>query len=404
MTVTTGIINIELMKKFLLIIALFQLVLFSASGQERLVSVLGEQTLTLEQQIDSVIQEFGITTRKEDLGKAFRILRILGKRIHCVAVSYQTVDPKGRETVASGLIAFPEHGSYRGTVQMLPYNREKSICGSCRLYSPEVMASILGYVTLIPDNIGYGSTDSLTIAYQMCENSAVTASHLRDAAREYFAQYRKKKLPANTYIFGYSLGAPSALVLAYQYAKTPGIRLKGLCIGSGAYDPALVLEHSLATGEMGYMIYPGFARSLNAWTDAGLHPENLFKGRVLEEFSKIADGSRNPRDLAEEYGNNVHDYMHPDFFTDEENDDIRRMRKALAGLSVLENEIKPLPSTTQVIVRHSRDDEIVPVICSDRLVKQLRAPFHWVNYFRDSKRNHYQSGPMSFMDLFLMLL
>lgn len=392
------------MKKYLLIIAFFLLVLTSASGQERLVSVLGEQTLTLEQQIDSVIQEFGITTRKEDLGKAFRILKMLGKNLRCVAVSYHTVDPKGRETVASGLIAFPERGRYRGTVQLLPYNREKSLCGSSRLYSPEVMASILGYVTLIPDNIGYGSTDSLTIAYQMCENSAIVASHLRDAAREYFAQYRKRKLPSNTYIFGFSLGAPSALTLAYRYAKTPGIRLKGLCIGSGAYDPSLVLDHSLATGEMGYMIYPGFFRSLNAWTDAGLHLENLFKGRVLEEFSKIADGSRSPRDLAEEYGSNVHNYLHPDFFTDEENDDIRRMRTALAGLSVLTDQKRPLPSTTQVVVRHSKDDDIIPVICSDLLVKQLRAPFHWVNYFRDSKRTHYQTGPMSFIDLFLMLL
>lgn len=404
MTIVLIIRIFESMKNMLLTIALLLLVRTAASGQGRLVSVLQEQTLTLDQQIDSVIQEFSIITRKEDLGKAFRILKMLGRRIHCVSLTYRTLDPKGRETVASGLIAFPEHGVFRGTVQMLPYNRESKLCGSRRLYSPEVMASILGYVTLIPDNIGYGSTDSLTIAYQMCENSAEVSAHLQEAAKEFFTQYRKRKLPANTYIFGYSLGAPGALALAYRYAETPGIRLKGLCIGSGAYDPSLVLEHSLATGEMGYLIYPGFVQSLNAWLNADLHPEYLFKGRVLEEYTKIADGSRNPKDLAEEYGNNVHDYLHPDFFTEEENDDIRHLKAALAGLSVLRDEKKPLPASVRVVVRHSKDDEIIPVICSDYLVQQLRAPFHWVCYLRDNSRTHYQTGPMSFIDLALMLL
>lgn len=391
------------MKRILFVFALSLLALASAAGQGRLVATLQEQTLSLDQQIDSVLQEFGLVTRKEDLGKAFRILKTLGRDVHCVAVSYQTVDPLGRETIASGLIAFPEHGRIRGTVLMLPYSREKSLCGSLRLYSPEVMASILGYVTLIPDDIGYGSSDSLAIAYQMCENSAIVASHLQEAAGEYFAQYRDRKLPANTYIFGYSLGAPGALALAYRYAKMPGIRLKGLCIGSGAYDPSLVLEHSVATGEMDYMIYPGFVRSLNAWAGTSLHPEHLFKGRVLQDFAKIADGSLNPKALAEEYGSDVHDYLHPDFFTEKENDDIRQLKAALAGLSVLQDGNSPLPSTTRVIIRHSKDDEIVPVVCSDRLVKQLRAPFHRVIYFRDNNRTHHETGPMSFIDLFLML-
>ena len=391
------------MKRILLVCVVSLLSLASAPGQGRLVSTLQEQTLSLDQQIDSVIQEFSLVTREEDLGKAFRILKTLGRDIHCVAVSYHTVDPLGRETIASGLIAFPEHGRLRGTVLMLPYNREKRLCGSLRLYSPEVMTSILGYVSLIPDNIGYGSSDSLTIAYQMCENSAEVASHLQEAAREYFAAYRKRELPANTYIFGYSLGAPSALALAYRYAKKPGIRLKGLCIGSGAYDPSLVLEHSVATGEMGYMIYPGFVRSLNAWTGTSLRPEQLFKGRVLEDFAAIADGSLNPKDLAEAYGSDLHEYLHPDFFTGKENEDIRQLKAALAGLSVLKEDSSPLPSGTRVIVRHSKDDEIVPVICSDRLVQQLKAPFHPVIYLRDSKRTHHQTGPMSFIDLFLML-
>lgn len=392
------------MKKLLLSIALLVGVGLSCSGQGRLVSVLREQTLTLDQQIDSVIQEFGINVNAKDLDNAFRLLQRFGRSVRYVALSYSTVDPLGDSITATGLLTFPAHGGIRGVVEIPPYSREKALCGTRRLYTTEGLASVLGYVTLIPDNIGYGGTESLPIAYQMCDHSALISAHLREAASEYFVQYRKRKLPGKSIIFGYSLGAANALALAYYYAEHSRVKVKALCLGGGAYDPSLALEHTLKKGTLNYMIYPGFIRSLNAWCHAGLHPENLFQGQVLEEFDLVSGGEYNPKDLADKYGTDVHSYLHPDFFSGKANPDIPRLKASLASLAIPKEAHKPLPASVKVVVRHSATDDIVPVECSDHLVKQLKAPGRLVLYNRNKHRTHYETAVLSFIDLFLLLI
>lgn len=376
----------------------------SASAQERLVSVLREQILTPGQQVDSVIREFGIDVSGKEVNRVFDFIRKHGRSVRCVALSYRTLDPKGREVIASGLVSFPARGRLRGVVEMLPYNREKSMCGSKRLYTTEILMSVLGYVILVPDNIGYGTTEQLTVAYQMTDNSALVASHLREAAQEYFRREQQRVLPRKTYIFGYSLGAPNALALAYLYAGRKDLQLEAVCLGSGSYNPSLVLEHTLTDGHINYLIYPGFARSLNAWSDAGLHPDKLFKGKVLEDFDLVSSGVLSPKDMAATYGTDVRNYLHPDFFSAAENDDIRRMKSALADLTIPKEDKRPLPASVQVVIRHSDGDDIVPMICSDVLYEQLRAPLHPVRYRRDSKGTHYEAASRSFIDLFLLLL
>ena len=391
--------------KTLLLTALVLLCL-QVSGQGRLVSVQREQILSLKQQIDSVVQEFGLDVQKKDLAFAFRLLKVIKRDVHCVALTYRTVDPKGREITASGLISYPERGVWRGTVEMSPYNREKPLCGSSRLYTTEVLASVLGYVTLIPDNIGYGATDSLAIAYQMSGNSALVSAHLREAATEYFREYLGRQLPRNTYLFGYSLGAPNALALAYHYANNPqsDVRMKAVCLGSGAYDPALAFELILARGEVTYLFYPGLVRSLNTWMDTRLDPSKLFCGRVLEDYEIISEGMTSPLDLSREYGTNIHSYLNPDFFNGHENPDILRLKEALKSLSIPPESIHPLPASVQVVLRHSAEDGIVPVACTDVLYQHMKAPWHSVTYYRNKKGTHYETAVRSFIDLALLLL
>ena len=376
------------------------------SGQGRLVSVQREQTLSLKQQIDSVVREFGLDVQKNDLALAFRLLKLIKRDVHCVAITYRTVDPKGREVTASGLISYPERGGWRGTVEMSPYNREKPLCGTSRLYTTEVLASVLGYVTLIPDNIGYGATDSLAIAYQMSGNSALVSAHLREAATEYFRKYLKRQLPRNTYLFGYSLGAPNALALAYHYADNPqsDVRMKAVCLGSGAYDPELAFELILARGEVSYLFYPGLVRSLNSWMDTGLDPSKLFCGKVLEDYEIISEGQTSPLNLAREYCTDIHSFLHPDFFNGQGNTDILQLKEALKSLSIPRESLRPLPASVEVVLRHSAQDDIVPVACTDTLYQHMKAPWHTVIYRRDKKGTHYETAVRSFIDLALLLL
>lgn len=156
------------MRKFLiLVLVLFPVLL--VQGQQRLLSIMDQQDLTLDQQVDSVIVEFGLDVKEQELSRLLGMLGRLGGKTRCV-------------------------------VEMCPYNREKSLCGTARMYTTEALAATLGYVVLIPDNLGYGKTSHLPIPYQMSENSARVSADLRLAAEEYFEQTLKRKLPSNAWM------------------------------------------------------------------------------------------------------------------------------------------------------------------------------------------------------------
>lgn len=388
----------------LLLLALLQLSYNQSSAQGRLVSVVRQQTLTLTQQVDSVIAEFGLNIRKQDLSRAVSLLKYVGRDVHCVALSYRTQDPSGREVLASGLFSYPEKGPFRGAVEMLPYSRQKSMCGSVRLYSPEAMVSVLGYVVLVPDTIGYGASGDLDIAYHLCENTALVAAHFREAVQEYLSTVLGRKLPRKTTLFGYSLGASGALALAYYYAEHPqcDVKVQALCLGGGAYNPSIALDYSINRGEMNYLLYPAFVRSLNTWNHAGLNPSRLFCGLVLRDWERVSDGSLNALQMVKTYGADLHAYLHPDFFSGEGNSDIRRLKECLSDIAVPSPGKCPLPRGTKIVVRHSVADDIVPVACSDTLVNRLRR--FGLLYFRSPSGTHHETAVRSFLDLALLLL
>lgn len=375
-------------------------------GQGRLVSVLAERDLSLEQQLDSVIVEFGLDVNKNDIAIAFKLLRRFGGTTRCVALKYKTQDPKGRAIEASGIVAFPLNRRFRGVVEMCPYNREKNLCGTARMYSTEILASSLGYVTIMPDLIGYGVTDSLTVAYQMSENSAILSAHLRLAAKEYIENELHLVLPSNSYLFGYSLGAPSAVALAGLYSSDPsyGVKVKALCVGGGAYNPRLALESTLQKGTINYLIYPSLVRSLNYWCDAGLDPAKIFYGRVLEDYESLSSSTLNPREMARIYGEDLHTYLRPEFFTPEGSQELERIKAILDTFAVPGAGSQPIPTSVKVVIRHSENDDIIPVVCADLLYYQIKQTVPSVRYHRERKGTHYETAVRSFSDLARILL
>ncbi len=164
-----------------------------------------------------------------------------------------------------------------------------------------------------------------------------------------------------------------------------------------------MLEHSLQCGRINYLIYPGFVHSLNVWQNAGLDESKIFCGPVLEDYDLIASGYLNSKDLVGQYGEEVRAYLHPDFYTPEENPDIIRLRRLLSE-SAYPFGHERLPASVDVVIRHSEVDDIVPAACSRELFDYLKGGLRDVIYHRDRKGTHYEVAVRSFMDLALMLL
>jgi len=392
------------MKKLPLLLLIFFLAL-PVKGQ-RLVSVLSQKTIEASSQFDSLMAEFGAGFDAAKYQPLFKTAGALCRRVRFVSLEYKTQDPLGREVVASGLMAYPEKGSFKGMIEVSPICKEKHLCGTVRGFTVECLPSMMGYVILVPDTIGYGSTASEPVALLMSENVAQVSADLRLAAQEYLlAQDKPRKLPRNPIIFGYSLGAAGALATAMYYSEHPelGVKPQTLYLASGAYSPAVSVRSTLEAGESGYMVYPSIAVSLNHWLDLDLHNNLLFQGRVLTDMDRITCGKYNLTEMAQEYGQDIHTYLHPDFFSEGGNGDIKRLMTGLESLTVPSRPLT-LPRGLKIYLRHSAEDTYVPVACTDILYRQLkREGYYNITYYRDKTGNHYDEAAKSFFDLFVMI-
>ena len=122
------------MRRLLFILWMACLALAPARGGERLVDVMTEQTLSAGQILDSLIAEFGAGFDAEKYKAAFGMLKSSGRDVTFASVRYRTVDPLGKEVIASGLIAFPEKDEFRGTIEISPICKEKYLAGKHALF------------------------------------------------------------------------------------------------------------------------------------------------------------------------------------------------------------------------------------------------------------------------------
>ena len=386
---------------------LILLILFTLPSKgQRLVSVLSEKSMDPAAQFDSVKCEFGpvfdLDSYKLIVDAACKMCR----RVRFVALEYRTQDPLGRDVVASGLLAYPEKGRIKGVIEISPVSKEKQTCGSAKTFTGECLPSMMGYLVLVPDTIGYGSTQDLPLSFLMCQNVALVSAHFREAAGEYLRSLPEpQKMPDETILFGYSLGASGVLETAAYYSNHPEyhVKVKTLYLGGGAYDPALTANSTLAAGESTYLIYPTIVQSLKYWLQLDLHYDKLFRGRVLEDMDRFTCGKYNIIDLTEEYGTDIYAYLNPDFFTPRQNDDIRQMMEGLESLRVPSSPLQ-LKHGTKIYLRASEEDKHVPIASTDWLYRQLKDRGFWnVTYFRDKKGDHYDGAIKAFLDLFIMV-
>lgn len=389
------------------VLLFLKVLVFQASAEKRLVAVVDEQILSPSAQFDSVKAEFGAGFDAASYEPVFKLASKICPNVRFVSLLYKTEDPDGKEVVASGLLAMPEKGRLRGTIAVSPVCKEKFRAGSSCRYTMECLPAMFGYAVLVPDTIGYGATYQEDIALLMSENVAKVSADLHWAVKEYLATREKPmELPEETIFFGYSLGAAGALSTACYFHSHPemNIRLKALYLGSGAYDPYVSLNSALEKGRSGYMVYPGIVRSLNRWMDLDLDIRNLFQGRVLEDYEYISGGEVNLTALVDVYGKDLHAYVHPDVFTEEKNEDTHRLMEAIKKLRV-PREGYSLPRSLKIYLRHSAEDDYVPVACSDTLYNLLRRDgYRNVKYYRDKHGSHYDQAALSLLNLFMIIL
>ncbi|WOX13593.1 lipase [Streptomyces sp. N50] len=157
-------------------------------------------------------------------------------------VVYRTVDPKGRPTTASGLLAFPRNGERRLRTVSFTHGTElfkgdvASVSTEVWSQAPALTYASAGFAVVLPDYLGLGLGPGRQ-QWMDVPSETTTALDLLRAAHSYAPVVVGRELGRDVLITGFSQGASAALGLAraLEEGADPRFQVRALAPVSGAY-------------------------------------------------------------------------------------------------------------------------------------------------------------------------
>lgn len=168
--------------------------------------------------------------------------------VKCYKVSYKTTTTDGREIVASGALALPSGGGNAPLVSIQHGTLfDESDAPSYFKAGTEsllglVMASS-GFLTALPDYVGYGDSHLEHHPYEHAEGLAVPVADFLLAVKEHFGEegikWNKDLLMAGYSAGGYATLAAQKLI---EESYSSQFNIKSTSCGAGAYNKSLLLD------------------------------------------------------------------------------------------------------------------------------------------------------------------
>ena len=186
---------------------------------------------------------------------------------------------KGKTIEASGLIGLPKNGPANPSI-ISGQHETRFIYESAASLFPnsttgfEVLAA-MGYVVVIPDYIGFGSSKDIFHPYYVRDATAASVVDMIKAAKDYLSS-AKFATSNRLFLVGYSEGGYATLAAQREIETNPipGLTLAATAAGAGAFDLTTMLtevsqsEQSMAAGYITYLFqsyktHYGWNRPLN---------------------------------------------------------------------------------------------------------------------------------------------
>ncbi|MCR4852252.1 MAG: hypothetical protein K5893_01505 [Prevotella sp.] len=292
------------------------------------------------------------------------------RKYKAYTINYHTTDPNGKPIIASGVVYYPKTGSPKGVIEALSTNKDKKLCPSKETVSFEMLVGMTGYIVLVADQIGFGTSESMVIPYLYYDNVAKVCADLRVAATELVRNKYGRSMPSFTLLTGLSLAATQAWSLARYYHLHPelGVGVNQIWICGGPYNSLNVLEHQLQTLYTDYSFMPNALYSLNHYENLGLDLREVFKGELSQHYEEWCTGDIPIYDLTDYLGTDLSEYLNLDFFNDT-NPDFLKVKQALKKNDVPNDWVPSCP----VHIYHGRKDTYVPLSSSEELVAYLKS-------------------------------
>ena len=281
---------------------------------------------------------------------------------------------KGNPVEASGLIMVPVGMKDEAPIVSLQHGTtfEKDEAPSVRggFQGMEFFASA-GYVTLMPDFLGYGKSASLFHPYYDRKHSASTVIDLIKAAKEFLAA---EQILVNDKLFlaGYSEGGYVTLAAAKEIDTNPvhDLKVAAVAAGAGGYDLPEMLQGITSNTYYAYPSYLAFVLMAYNHTYEWKKPLNyFFKDRYADALSKYLTGEYSGGYINSRLTTHVPGLFDPEFFQGLHNPEGElELNKAL-----IENSVAGWKTQVPIRMFHGTKDEIIPYQNSEITLQKFRA-------------------------------
>ena len=271
----------------------------------------------------------------------------------------------GESITASGLVCVPSSpGDYPVLSFQNGTNTEHANAPSVNPgnFSYQLVENVasMGFVVIIPDYPGFGSSDNKAHPYLLKEPTVRAVTDMLEAVREFDTDVAlHADLTDDLYLFGYSQGgwATIALHRAVEQGGAAGYTLKGSAAGAGPTDLPAMLEGFMAATTYpmpSYMAYIAHAyKTYNRFTQNYI---DIFNEPYASRIPGLFNGTLSTGSINDELTTDVEALLKPAFRSGFSSDPV------FAGVkqALTDNGIAPWKTNIPLLLIHGDGDTQVP--------------------------------------------
>ncbi len=297
--------------------------------------------------------------------------------VDVMKMTYKTTF-KNTNIQASGLVCTPKTpGNYPVLCFQNGTNTEHAKAPTANpkdeLFSILESVASMGFIVVVPDYIGFGSSAQLTHPYLHAESTVQSILDMLRAVQEWGNDEKVEAKPTkDLYIFGYSQGGWATMqlqkIIEKNYASE--FSLKASSCAAGPYS--LEYMNEFITGKTEYPMPYFLAYLLNTYTSIGLVPNSLsdfIQAPYATKIPDLFDGKHSGGTINSELTTQMSTLLTSEYRTG------YATNTKFAGIksAFLANSIEAWNISTPTRLYHGGNDEYIPVSLSQKMLADFKA-------------------------------
>jgi pimeloyl-ACP methyl ester carboxylesterase len=299
-------------------------------------------------------------------------------------ITYQTTF-KEEKILASGLVCVPEGveeampivSAQHGTI-FADKDAPSAFHFPGRMNEYALMASV-GYITFIPDYIGFGASAEIVHPYYNYDYSSTAVIDMLKAGKEMLELYEINYEP-KLFLVGYSEGGYVTMATHRQLEQGSalGLELVASAAGAGSYDLVGVMEKVLQIDSyqspslLCYVIH-----SYNVINDWGRPLLDFFQDPYFEEIPELFSGEFGKKFIDKHLTKEIEDLFSPTLLYDLMAKVDTQMLEGLYTNSIME-----WKNQAPIRLFHSPNDQTIPIEDTEAFYQEMKASGSDIEYFQ----------------------